>query len=196
MTQNYIIAIVGMAGTGKSVISQHLSKRSDFEVVHFGGFTSLELQKRGIPITPDNEKPIREEIRRNLGMAAYAKMGIPFIDEILAKQKHVAVDGMYSLSEYELLREKYKDQLVVIAICAHKHFRTKRLGERPIRPLTPEQIEKRDLDEIKLIEKAGPIALADFTILNNLAMDDLYASVDEALASILSGKDHAGYDPY
>ena len=45
--------------------------------------------------------------------------------------------------------------------------RKQRLSSREVRPLTPEQVDSRDKAEIENLEKGGPIAKADYFILNN-----------------------------
>ena len=46
-------------------------------------------------------------------------------------------------------------------------IRYKRLESREVRPLTNIESESRDIAEIENIAKAGPIAYADYYILNN-----------------------------
>ncbi|MCX2476075.1 AAA family ATPase [Pedobacter sp. MC2016-05] len=174
-----IIAIVGMAGTGKSVASNFFINQENFEVIHFGGLTNLEISKRGWDITPANEAKIRVELREAHGMAAYAKIAIPQINMYIDGGKNVCIDGLYSMSEYELLKEVFGDKLSVIAVCCNKELRFKRLEKRKIRSLNRAEAEARDLDEIKRVEKGGPIALADFTILNNTSLEDFIAALEE-----------------
>jgi dephospho-CoA kinase len=42
-----------------------------------------------------------------------------------------------------------------------------------VRPLTPAEAESRDHAEIELLHKAGPIAMADHTIVNEGGMEEL-----------------------
>ena len=55
-----IIAIVGMSGSGKSVAVDYLTSKG-YPKVYFGGMILNEMERRGIEITPDNEKDFREE---------------------------------------------------------------------------------------------------------------------------------------
>ena len=63
-----IIAVVGMAGSGKSVVSDYL-KSKGYPVLRFGDETDLGLKAQNLPLTPENEKQYRENLRRELGMA-------------------------------------------------------------------------------------------------------------------------------
>ena len=49
-----ILAIVGMSGSGKSVVVDHLTNLG-FPKVYFGGMIYKEMQKRGIERTADGE---------------------------------------------------------------------------------------------------------------------------------------------
>jgi len=188
MKLNKFIALVGMTGSGKSVIADELIRKG-YEFFRFGQITLDIVKERGIPPTEENEKPIREEVRKKHGMGAYAILNIPKIDALLQKG-NVVGDGLYSWSEYKILKDKYGTQLTVIAIYAPPKLRYKRLTERMLkksdtdlrnRPVTKEQAIKRDFAEIENIEKGGPIAMADYTIINTRTVDELLAQLDKTL---------------
>jgi dephospho-CoA kinase len=46
-----------------------------------------------------------------------------------------------------------------------------------MRPLTPDEAKKRDYSEIENIEKGGPIAMADYTIINESDEQGLRAEI-------------------
>ena len=68
-----------------------------------------------------------------------------------------------------------------VAASAAANLRKARIAERPTRSLTDEEVNKRDLTEIENIEKAGPIAIADYYILNNGDMNELYSQCKNIL---------------
>lgn len=176
---NKIIAIVGMCGSGKSVACDYLLKR-DFKKVYFGGVTLDKLKEENLEINPENEKYLREKLRNELGMAAYAIILLPKIKE-LAKSHDVVLDGLYSWDELKTLKDEFGDALTVIAIIVDKNLRYERLRKRTNRPLNREEAKKRDISEIENIAKAGPIAYADYYIDNNGTFDDF----DQRLEVIL-----------
>jgi len=108
-----IIAFVGMAGSGKSVGVEALVGRG-FSKVYFGGITLEEVEKRGMEDNANNEKMVREELRKEYGMGAYAVLSLPKIEKFLDEGKDVVIDGLYSWSEYKILKEKFLDKLLVI----------------------------------------------------------------------------------
>ena len=68
---NKLVAIVGMAGSGKSVITEYLESEG-WNKVYFGGAIMAKLEEENIPLTPENEKKMREDVRKQYGMAAVA----------------------------------------------------------------------------------------------------------------------------
>lgn len=162
---NKIIAIVGMCGVGKSVASDILEELN-YKKVYFGGVTMDKMKEEGLEITPENEKMMRERLRSEYGMGAYAIILLPKIKE-LSQDNNVVLDGLYSWDELKILKEELGDALSVIAIVADKKLRYDRLSVRDIRPFNNEEAKNRDISEIENIAKAGPIAYADYYIDNN-----------------------------
>ena len=162
---NKIIAIVGMCGVGKSVASDILEELN-YKKVYFGGVTMDKMKEEGLEITPENEKMMRERLRSEYGMGAYAIILLPRIKE-LSQDNNVVLDGLYSWDELKILKEELGDALSVIAIVADKKLRYDRLSVREIRPFNNEEAKNRDISEIENIAKAGPIAYADYYIDNN-----------------------------
>jgi dephospho-CoA kinase len=177
-----IVAVVGMAGSGKSEVARFFSARG-FTTVRFGDITDEAVKAQGLPLTEVNERPARERIRQEHGMAAYAKLSVPRIDSGLHKF-NVVVDGLYSWEEYEYLKDYYGDRFQVVAVWSSPQDRYRRLGSRKIRPLSLQQAAGRDRAEIENINKGGPIAMADFTIVNNGSMSDLKKQTERIIARL------------
>ena len=177
-----VVAIVGMTGSGKSEVAR-LFKERGYAIVRFGDITDEAVKVQGLPLTEENERPVRERIRQEHGMAAYAKLSVPRIDNAL-QNSNVALDGLYSWEEYIYLKDHYGDKFMVIAAWASPQDRYKRLTSRKVRPLTLEEAVGRDRAEIENLNKGGPIAMADFTILNTGSMSDLKKQVERIIARL------------
>jgi len=160
-----------MAGSGKTEVARAFEKHG-LTRVRFGDVTDQEVAKRGLVLNEDNERRIRELLRKEHGMAAYAKLNLPRIDDAL-KKSNVVVDGLYSWEEYTLLKDRYDDDFAVVAVWASPETRYARLGSRAERPLTPKEAASRDRTEIENTNKGGPIAMADYTIINESSLSDL-----------------------
>jgi dephospho-CoA kinase len=176
---NKMYAIVGMCGSGKSVVCDYL-ENSEYTKIYFGGVTMKELKKVGLQVNPENEKNMREKLRSEYGMGAFAKILLPEIEEAY-KKGNVVLDGLYSWDEYVILKDKFESNLEMIAVVCDKNIRYERLSKRSIRPLTLEEAKKRDIAEIENIKKGGPIAFADFYLYNNGEKEKLESQIEELL---------------
>lgn len=183
---NQVIALVGMCGSGKSVCCEEFRK-SGWEYVYFGGVTMKELEKRGLEKNEVNERRVREELRKTYGPAAFA---ILLRDEIQEKlqRNNVCLDGLYSWSELKVLREALGEKLTVVAIITERKKRYERISQRPIRPLTPQQAESRDVAEIENMEKGGPIAMADLFLVNDGDLEAFRAATRRVISRAESGE--------
>jgi dephospho-CoA kinase len=181
MTTPKLLCFVGMPGAGKSSCVDYL-KEKGFPSVYFGGITLKEVKNRGLDVTPENEKLVREDLRRLHGTDAYAKLIAEEIDHLAEAGQHdIVVDGLYSWSEYKFFKKKYGHNAIIIAIVAPRELRHKRLEKRAVRPLTPEEASARDYAEIENLEKGGPIGNADYTILNDRDLPYVIERLDELL---------------
>lgn len=174
------LALVGMPGSGKTVCAKHLESLGYFQL-RFGGVVEGEVRDRGWTVNPENERIVREELRGKHGMEAMAIISLPKLKSALETHSHIVIDGLYSFSEYKVLKEELGVPMVVVAIVATRQLRYERLSARPIRPLTFEEAERRDIQEIETLEKGGPIAIADYTLLNDDTPDALLNNLDDLL---------------
>lgn len=174
------IALVGMPGAGKTLCADHLRHRG-YRGFRFGQIVVDEVERRGMPWTQESERIVREDLRALQGREAIARLALPVLRQLLQATPVIFIDGLYSFSEYQLLRRELDASLLVVAIVSARQRRYRRLGQRPQRPLDAAAAEARDLREITTLEKGGPIAIADHTLLN----DGAPAALTDALDSLL-----------
>lgn len=181
-----IIAIVGMSGSGKSVIVDYLTKKG-YPKVYFGGMIYKEMEKRGIERTEDgeSEKKFREEIRATEGKDWVVNQVIKETKDLIgAGQKRIVLDGVYSWTEFKTLKKEFPKALTFIAVVVDKKIRYERVANRPGRSFDSVAIRERDRSEIENLEKGGPIVAADYYILNNGSIEDAEKRTDEILKEI------------
>lgn len=182
MQAKKVIILVGMPGAGKSFCVEHLEQKG-LPSVYFGGIVVDETIKRYGKTDAEHEQIVREDLRAKEGKGAIAQRILKKIDDLFAQDQHMVVaDGLYSWTEYKLFKERFGDNAVIIAIAAPRRTRHERLANRPIRPLTDEEVSKREYAEIENIEKGGPIANADYTLVNDTDQASLLAALDKVLA--------------
>ena len=179
---NKLIAVVGMAGSGKSIATDYL-KDNGWTKIYFGGAIYERMKKDGIEITPESQKEYRENIRKKYGMGAVAILLEEEIEKSY-KKNNTVLDGLYSWDEYVILKEKFGAKLKLICVCCDKKIRYERIGKREDRPFNHEQIIIRDESEIENLAKGGPIAYADYYIFNNGDLNDYETRLKEILKTI------------
>jgi dephospho-CoA kinase len=183
MIMTKLIAIVGMPGSGKSIAADFF-KAKHIPILRFGDQTDIGVKEAGLPLTEKNERWYRENIRKELGMAA---MAIKIYPRILKEQKKsdtIVLDGLYSWEEYEYLKEKFPD-IFLLHIYAPPHIRHERLHTRVHRPLTTEEAVSRDKAEIENLHKGGPIAIADYVISNTTSPKDFQERLEQFYSTLL-----------
>lgn len=190
-----LICIVGMCGAGKSEVSDYLVKKLDAQYLRFGQVVLDEILKKGLTPSESLEKEIRENLRKEHGMAAMALLNLAKIEEMLQIGDMIG-DGLYSWEEYLVLKNKFGSRIYVIAVYAPAPLRYERLAFRSqqhqddrkarFRSFSREDAISRDYAELEHLNKGGPIAIADYTLCNLTDLDALHQQIDLAIDNLLS----------
>jgi len=183
MAKPIIIAVVGLIGSGKTEATRSFVEHGFFRV-GYNDRIYEEVERRGLQRIEKDERMVREDMRHKEGMGVMAQRSVPFIEEALRAGKNIVIESLYSWSEYRLTKEKFGDQFRVLAIFAPPDIRYARLAKREVRPHINDEARSRDYAEIENIEKAGPIAMADWTIQNTGTKEEFTASVDALINAI------------
>lgn len=179
-----LLAFVGLPGSGVSTAVDYL-KSKQYPSVYFGGVILQAMKQAGIDDTPENEQSVREKFRRDHGADAVVQKIIPEINNLAHSGQHrIVLDGLYSWTEYKILKHEYPGQIIIVSLVAPRHIRHRRLAHRHERALTEAQADQRDWSEIEQLEKGGPIAVADYFITNDASPEQLQAKIDQLLHHI------------
>ena len=168
---NKIIAVVGMCGSGKSEAVKFFVDRG-FKRVYFGEVVMNEMKTLELEVNEANERATRENLRKEFGMGAMAVKSLPLIEEYL-KEDNVVIESLYSWEEFKILKEKFGEAFKLLTIYTTKALRYERLLKRPFRPLTNDESKSRDISEIEKLDKGGPIAYTDFTVINDGTLEEM-----------------------
>lgn len=179
-----IIAFVGLTGSGKSAVVDYLTEKG-YPKVYFGGVILDAMTEAGLEHTQENEKPFREELRTREGKDFVVNRIVKQIKNLIdAGQHRIVADGLYSWTEYKVLKTAFPGELSVVAIIVPKRLRHQRLSIRPVRPLTSQGADERDWAEIENLEKGGPIAIADYFVINDGDIEKLHHDIDAIISNI------------
>lgn len=182
--QSHIIAVVGLFGSGKTEGTQEFIV-AGFSRVGFNDVVYEEVAARKLEVNEPNERLVREDLRAKFGAGVMAMKSLSKVDALVSKGENVVVESLYSWDEYKIMKERFGNIFRVLAIYAPPYVRYSRLQTRSVRPLTNEMAHSRDYAEIENTFKAGPIAMADWTIQNLGSREDFIREVKAFIASFL-----------
>lgn len=178
-----ILAIVGLPGAGKTEVTEYLIKKIGWPKVYLGQGVIDEVKNRGLDLSEANERLVREELRAKHGMGAMAIVNLSKIRE-LHKHSNVLIESLYSWEEYLKFKEEFGENFKVLAIYSSPETRITRMEKRPFRPLTSEALVSRDYSQIENLHQAGPIARADWTVVNEGTLEELFENIDKILTKL------------
>jgi dephospho-CoA kinase len=187
MNKPIVIAVVGLTGSGKSEAVSRFVERG-FTRFAYSDAIYEELERLGFDRNTHDEsvhQTFRENLRKEFGMGVAADRIMPRVEQAVAGGENVVIESLYSWSEYKITKNRFGDQFRVLAVYSPPDLRYTRLVERAIRPLDQETAHSRDYAEIENIEKAGPIAMADWTIQNIGTKYEFLNEVDFLISKIL-----------
>ena len=173
-----ILAFVGLSGSGKTTAVEHFTEKG-YPKVYFGGIVYQAMAEAGIEKGLETENAFRVDIRKREGEDFIVKRVIKQIQDLAeAGQHRIIADGIYSWPEYVAMKHAFPGQLHVVAVTAPKAKRYHWLENRPDRPQSHDVTTERDRHEIEDIQKGGPIAAADYFVMNNGSFDHLYEQLE------------------
>lgn len=179
-----IIAIVGMSGAGKSTITDYLTEKG-YPKVAFGTAFLNTLKGAGLEPTPENEAIMREKLAQSEESDVVVEQIVEQIDRLIdAGQHRIVVDGLGHWLGYKVMKHEFPAELTTVAVTAPRRLRHRRVADRLERPLTASQADKRDYDEIEVLNKGGVIAIADYFVPNEGSLEELHKQIDAILEKI------------
>lgn len=186
MNKPLVIAVVGLAGSGKTEATERFVEKG-FTRFKYSDAIYEEVARLGLERTEQNERMVRENLRNEFGPAMAADRIMPRVEAAVERGENVVIESLYSWAEYKKTKERFGDGFKTLAIYAPPEIRYARLAERPERPLAPEVARSRDYAEIDPpVDKAGPISMADWTIQNTGSFEDFLKKIDELIDQILN----------
>jgi adenylate kinase len=178
-----IIAIVGLAGSGKTEAARFFSEEKDVPIISFGRVINEMVNAKGLPHVESVHKKIREDLRKKHGFEALAVLNRDKIKKALERNKIVVIDGLYSWEEFTYLKQEFpKINVYLLAIFADKSVRYKRIATRKERNKL--YGEERDINELIGANKGAPIAFSDFLIKNNFSVQDFHDKLENVYREI------------
>jgi len=176
-----VIGLVGMPGSGKSLVVEAAQRRG-YTVVVMGDVVREETRKRGLELNPKNVGQVMLELRKAGGNGVIAEKCVPRIQS--EESERVLVDGLRSLHEVDVFKAHFP-KFSLVAVHASPEIRFKRLNHRR-RSDDSDEWEvfcERDLRELS-VGLGNAIAMAENIIVNENSRKETNAKVEEVLRRV------------
>ncbi len=179
-----IIGITGTLGAGKGTVVDYL-KSKGFIHRSARAFITDEIKRRGLPINRDAMVLVANDLREQFGPGYVIES---LFKEAIAEDDRAVIESVRTLGEAEFLKNH---GALIIAVDADRPLRYKRIVERGSET-DDISFEKFVSDEQREWTAADPtkqnllavIESADYNIVNNGTVPELYAEVDSLLQKI------------
>jgi dephospho-CoA kinase len=169
-----LIGVSGLCGSGKSTAIEFLTSICPAIRVYVGGIVLGELERQRLERNPENERKIQSALRQEYGPDVLAIMAAPQVNKHLSEGHHVLVDAIFGPNEFDLYKARCPPcDTTTLAIHASFHLRCERLAVRSERRLSPDDILKRDWNEVMNLGAGTAITLAQHHVGNNGSLQDL-----------------------
>ena len=173
-----VIGLVGMPGSGKSVVVETAQEKG-YDVIVMGDVVREETRKRGLELNLKNIGAVMLDLRKTGGAGVIAEKCVPLIQA--QKSEKVIVDGLRSLDEANVFKTHFPS-FTLIAVHASPETRFDRLNRRR-RSDDPdgwEVFRERDLRELS-VGLGNAIAMAESMVINENDKKMVKARVVETL---------------
>jgi dephospho-CoA kinase len=176
-----VVGLVGMPGSGKSVVVE-TAQQKGYTVVVMGNVVREETRKRGLELNPKNIGAVMLDLRKKGGQGVIAEKCVPIIER--TQSSKVIIDGLRSLNEADVFKQHFPS-FSLIAVHASPETRFNRLNHRRRSddPDVWEVFRERDMRELS-VGLGNAIAMAGYIIINEDDRKVTQTEVAEILARV------------
>jgi len=188
MTDFAVIGVVGLQGSGKTEVAKVAAKLG-IPCVRMGDVVWAECKRRGLEVNEENVGMVADELRQTEGLATIAKRCVPLIEQSGEGKKAVFVDGIRGIAEVKEFRDAFKGRFSVLAVWAGQRARYRRIGTRG-REDDAASLQAFHEKEVRELSwgLGEALATADFIIVNEGTLAELYNKSSELLNLLIGGK--------
>lgn len=190
-----IIGLTGKNCSGKGEAAKFLAERS-FYYLSLSDVVREALQEAGIAITRDNLISMGNELRRKHGPAMLAEKLIARLEP----DRNYVIDSIRNPSEIAALKKQGGFRLIIVQAPDRMRYERMKARRREGDPETFDEFLRLELIEEEGAEAEQQLAkcatLADFTIDNSGAIEELGHKIAEVVGRALGNFSRPGWDEY
>ncbi|MFH0853149.1 MAG: AAA family ATPase [bacterium] len=184
-----IIGITGTFGAGKDTVAEYLEKEKEFKAYSLSDAIRDECRQLNLPIDRDTLQKVGNDLRAKSGLNVLAQRIIQKINQ--EGQRNAQITSVRNPGEWEEIKKT--GQAYLISVDAPIELRFQRIkGRQRIddnidfeKFKAQEELEQQSTDPAS--QQLKQMAeMADYTIVNDKTLEELYRKVDEVLEKIQS----------
>ena len=190
-----LIGLTGRNAAGKGEVARYLQKKS-FYYYSLSDAIRDEIRSRGEQPTRDRLIIVGNELRQRYGASVLAERILAKIED----DKHYIIDSIRNPAEVNAFREAKHFKLIRVEAPAEIRFQRILNRQRESDPRTLEDfvaLENREAEGEDTSQNLVKVELlADHSVVNEGALDRLYAQIDELLPKLLKEIQRPSWDEY
>jgi dCMP deaminase len=190
-----LIGLTGRNAAGKGEVARYLQKKS-FYYYSLSDAIRDEIRSRGEQPTRDRLIIVGNELRQRYGASVLAERILAKIED----DKHYIIDSIRNPAEVNAFREAKHFKLIRVEAPAETRFQRILNRQRESDPRTLEDfvaLENREAEGEDTSQNLVKVELlADHSVVNDGALDRLYAQIDELLPKLLKEIQRPSWDEY
>lgn len=180
----FVIGVCGFAGVGKTTAIDFLRSHCGGHTIYVGQVVIDEVRRRQLELTPENEKAVRLDLRKD-DPAALIALKRSSLENSLNQGDPVLIDAVMLMEEFHFIRAHSGNAPVfLLQITADLETRVRRLNDRKLRTLTREQAQARDVTELEKLNIGDVFKNSDRTIANDGTQEDFEGELNTYLRYI------------
>ena len=177
-----VLFITGLSGSGKTTASLFF-QNNRIPVLSLGDITYETMKSKDLEPSEANEKRIRDMLRKKYGEMAYAKAIFPKIQTLLENHELIVIEGLRSNAEYAYFSRHLRD-LKMMYIDSDDELRFQWLTKRKVRPLSKDELKKRDNWEKNILHLPNLKEKADWVVANRGTKQALFDKLKTILTEL------------
>ncbi len=174
------IGLIGMPGSGKDKCATYISDKYKMVVVRLSDVVVQEAYRMGYKkITRETLRRVGTYIRKQYGDEAVMRMAAERGERLMASKGYsgVVFNGLRTIEEVLFFKERYGEEGCVIGVFATLKTRYNRVKERGRYGFDIKDYQTfldEDMRELVLFCIGNAMMLADFVIVNEGSLEELY----------------------
>jgi len=176
-----VIGLIGLIGSGKDTMGDYIAKRHGYKMIVMGDIVRELAKELGRELTRDNLQLTQKEYSKKYGNEFFVRKVIGKIQK--NSYTKVVVNGIRRPEDASVLKQEYKNDMLIIRLDAKPETRFKRLKKRNrvSDPKTLGEFLRQEENEYKYFDYKETFKYTDVVIDAGKGLIAVQKQIDELL---------------